>query len=305
MPLACLGRRCVSSRGECADQESPQRERAGEDVRYDELPGFWSDPVDANVQLFGCRSAAGAVAPRDRNGAKLQPLLSHGERSSGSASMRPRTARGEAVMQLGRAVAHRSRDPAVTSRSLSLSIRSASANRFRRAVTETRARQRRKDYGRHESGRMNYPAGIPAEITPTIASVDLLEKIVGQFADKPAYHNLGHTLALRRWSGCRASCRLLQGCRQGQGRARRIMCRTCCSTVALFGSCRGHDGGDVTPCNRRRAAAQLKTPAPRIVILENFAARCRVLKTRPRGRDHPSRRPAAAETLDRQSLISG
>ena len=43
----------------------------------------------------------------------------------------------------------------------------------------------------------NYPAGIPAEIDPDqFSSVpDLFDRIVAKFADKPAYHNLGHTIS--------------------------------------------------------------------------------------------------------------
>ena len=43
----------------------------------------------------------------------------------------------------------------------------------------------------------NYPQGVPAEIDPdAFQSVpDLFAYIVGRFAAKPAFHNLGHTLS--------------------------------------------------------------------------------------------------------------
>ncbi len=41
----------------------------------------------------------------------------------------------------------------------------------------------------------NYPDGIPVEINADlfISIPDLIEKLAIKFADKPAYHNLGHT----------------------------------------------------------------------------------------------------------------
>ena len=45
----------------------------------------------------------------------------------------------------------------------------------------------------------NHPAGMPAEIdADRFRSVaDMFDKTVARFADRPAYHNLGHTLAMR------------------------------------------------------------------------------------------------------------
>lgn len=43
----------------------------------------------------------------------------------------------------------------------------------------------------------NYPAGVPPEIdADSFSSIpELFDKTVLKFADKPAYHNLGHTLS--------------------------------------------------------------------------------------------------------------
>lgn len=42
----------------------------------------------------------------------------------------------------------------------------------------------------------NYPPGMPAEIDPDIfASLsDMLKRLAVEFADRPACHNLGHTI---------------------------------------------------------------------------------------------------------------
>ena len=43
----------------------------------------------------------------------------------------------------------------------------------------------------------NYPVGMPAEIDADLFTSipDLLEQIAARFADKPAFHNLGHTIS--------------------------------------------------------------------------------------------------------------
>src|SRR3990167_8323337 len=43
----------------------------------------------------------------------------------------------------------------------------------------------------------NYPAGMPADINPDLFTSipDLLEKTATRFADRPAFHNLGHTIS--------------------------------------------------------------------------------------------------------------
>jgi 3-phenylpropionate/trans-cinnamate dioxygenase ferredoxin reductase subunit len=55
MPLACLGRRVRLESWANAQSQAivAAKSALGEDVRYDELPWFWSDQYDANVQLLG------------------------------------------------------------------------------------------------------------------------------------------------------------------------------------------------------------------------------------------------------------
>ena len=125
----------------------------------------------------------------------------------------------------------------------------------------------------------NYPAGIPAEIDPDqYRSVpDLLEKTVARFADRPAFHNLGHDLTyaeLDRLS--RAFATFLQGL-PGMGKGERvaIMAPNLLQyPVALFGILRaGMIVVNVNPLyTPRELEHQLKDSGARaIVILENFA----------------------------------
>jgi len=125
----------------------------------------------------------------------------------------------------------------------------------------------------------NYPAGIPAEIDPDqYRSVpDLLEKTVARFADRPAFHNLGHDLTyaeLDRLS--RAFAAFLQGL-PGMGKGERvaIMAPNLLQyPVALFGILRaGMIVVNVNPLyTPRELEHQLKDSGARaIVILENFA----------------------------------
>lgn len=55
MPLACLGRRVrLESWANAQNQAIAAAKSAlGQDVRYDELPWFWSDQYDANLQILG------------------------------------------------------------------------------------------------------------------------------------------------------------------------------------------------------------------------------------------------------------
>ncbi|HET9042592.1 MAG TPA: AMP-binding protein, partial [Burkholderiales bacterium] len=136
----------------------------------------------------------------------------------------------------------------------------------------------------------NYPAGIPAEIdADQFASVpDLLEKIVAKFADKPAYHNLGHTLsftALERLS--REFAAFLQGL-PGMAKGERVAIMSpnlLQYPVALFGILRaGMTVVNVNPLySPRELQHQLKDSGARaIVILENFASTLQqVLKNAP------------------------
>jgi long-chain acyl-CoA synthetase len=136
----------------------------------------------------------------------------------------------------------------------------------------------------------NYPAGVPAEIDPNLFSSipDLLEKLAIKFADKPAYHNLGHTLsyaALDRLS--RDFAAFLQGLRgMAKGERVAIMSPNLLQyPVALFGILRaGMTVVNVNPLySPRELEHQLKDSGARaIVILENFASTLQqVLKKTP------------------------
>lgn len=59
LPLACLGRRLrLESWANAQNQAIVAAKRAlGQDVRYDELPWFWSDQYDANIQILGVPTA--------------------------------------------------------------------------------------------------------------------------------------------------------------------------------------------------------------------------------------------------------
>jgi long-chain acyl-CoA synthetase len=125
----------------------------------------------------------------------------------------------------------------------------------------------------------NYPAGIPAEIdAEAFSSIpDLLEKIVIKFADRPAYHNLGHTMtyaALERLS--RDFAAFLQGL-PGMAKGDRVAVMSpnlLQYPVALFGILRaGMTVVNVNPLySPRELEHQLKDSGARaIVILENFA----------------------------------
>jgi long-chain acyl-CoA synthetase len=136
----------------------------------------------------------------------------------------------------------------------------------------------------------HYPAGIPAEIDPgRFSSIpDLLEKIVIQFADKPAYHNLGYTMryaALERLS--RDFAAFLQGL-PGMAKGERVAIMSpnlLQYPVALFGILRaGMTVVNVNPMySPRELEHQLKDSGARaIVILENFANTLQqVLKNTP------------------------
>jgi long-chain acyl-CoA synthetase len=125
----------------------------------------------------------------------------------------------------------------------------------------------------------NYPAGIPAEIdAEAFSSIpDLLEKIVIKFADRPAYHNLGHTMsyaALERLS--RDFAAFLQGLPDmAKGERVAVMSPNLLQyPVALFGILRaGMTVVNVNPLySPRELEHQLKDSGARaIVVLENFA----------------------------------
>ncbi len=125
----------------------------------------------------------------------------------------------------------------------------------------------------------SYPAGMPAEIDPDqFASVaDLLEKLFGKYAGKPAFHNLGCTLSyadLDRLSrDFAAFLQALPG--MGKGDRVAIMSPNLLQyPVALFGVLRaGMVVVNVNPLyTPRELEHQLKdSGAKAIVVLENFA----------------------------------
>ena len=126
----------------------------------------------------------------------------------------------------------------------------------------------------------NYPAGMPTEIDADLfTSVpDLLEKIAVRFADRPAFHNLGHTISyaeLERLSHHFAAfLQQLPGMTKGERVA--IMAPNLLQyPVALFGILRaGMVVVNVNPLyTPRELEHQLRdSGAKAIVILENFAS---------------------------------
>ena len=125
----------------------------------------------------------------------------------------------------------------------------------------------------------NYPAGMPAEIDPDRFNslAELFEHVVGKFADRPAYHNLGCTLSyaeLARQS--RDFAAYLQGL-PGMAKGERVAIMSpnlLQYPVALFGILRaGMTVVNVNPLyTPRELEHQLKdSGAKAIVILENFA----------------------------------
>ncbi|HSQ82557.1 MAG TPA: AMP-binding protein [Casimicrobiaceae bacterium] len=125
----------------------------------------------------------------------------------------------------------------------------------------------------------NYPPGIPAEIDPDrFSSIpDLLAKTVARFPDRPAFHNLGHTLsftALDRLS--RDFAAFLQGL-PGMEKGERVAIMSpnlLQYPVALFGILRaGMTVVNVNPLyTPRELEHQLNdSGAKAIVIVENFA----------------------------------
>ena len=125
----------------------------------------------------------------------------------------------------------------------------------------------------------SYPAGIPAEIDPDqYRSVpDLLDRIVREFAGRPAFHNLGHTISYatleRRSRDFAAFLQGLPGMAKGERVA--IMAPNLLQyPVALFGILRaGMTVVNVNPMyTPRELEHQLRdSGAKAIVILENFA----------------------------------
>ncbi len=136
----------------------------------------------------------------------------------------------------------------------------------------------------------NYPAGIPAEIDPDVfeSLPDLFEKTVITFADRPAFHNFGHTLTyaeVERLS--RNFAAYLQGL-PGMSKGDRVAIMSpnlLQYPVALFGILRaGMIVVNVNPLyTPRELEHQLRdSGAQAIVVVENFASVLQqVLKTTP------------------------
>ncbi len=126
----------------------------------------------------------------------------------------------------------------------------------------------------------NYPVGIPEDIdADEFGSIpDLLEKIGVKFADKPAFHNLGHTMSYAELDGLSrdfaAFLQQLPGMSKGERVA--IMAPNLLQyPVALFGILRaGMIVVNVNPLyTPRELEHQLKdSGAKAIVIVENFAS---------------------------------
>jgi 3-phenylpropionate/trans-cinnamate dioxygenase ferredoxin reductase subunit len=119
MPLACLGRRLrLESWANAQNQAIVAAKSAlGQDVRYDELPWFWSDQFDANVQLLGLPARwPEPVARGDAQGASFSLFYVEGERLVAVVSVNaPRDLRAaKRLMQSGKPVrAADLADPAV------------------------------------------------------------------------------------------------------------------------------------------------------------------------------------------------
>ncbi len=119
MPLARLGRRVrLESWANAQNQAIVVAKSAlGQDVRYDELPWFWSDQFDANVQLLGLPERwPEPIVRGDRTGASFSLFYLDGDRIVAVVSINaPRDLRAaKRVMEAGRAVrAADLADPAV------------------------------------------------------------------------------------------------------------------------------------------------------------------------------------------------
>jgi len=125
----------------------------------------------------------------------------------------------------------------------------------------------------------SYPPGVPADIDPSEfkSLVDVFDRSVQQFADRPAFHSMGRTISyaeLERLS--RAFGAWLQSRGLAKGARVAIMLPNCLQyPVAMFGTLRaGCTVVNVNPLyTPRELEHQLRdSGAEAIVILENFAA---------------------------------
>jgi len=125
----------------------------------------------------------------------------------------------------------------------------------------------------------SYPPGVPADIDPSEfkSLVDVFDRSVQEFADRPAFHSMGRTISyaeLERLS--RAFGAWLQSRGLAKGARVAIMLPNCLQyPVAMFGTLRaGCTVVNVNPLyTPRELEHQLRdSGAEAIVILENFAA---------------------------------
>ena len=125
----------------------------------------------------------------------------------------------------------------------------------------------------------SYPVGMPAEIgAPLFSSLpELIEDTVRKFADKPAFHNLGHTISFstldRLSRDFAAYLQSLPGMAQGE-RVAIMLPNLLQYPVVLFGILRaGLTVVNVNPLyTARELEAQMKdSGAKAIIVLENFA----------------------------------
>ena len=125
----------------------------------------------------------------------------------------------------------------------------------------------------------SYPPGVPADINPGEykSLVELFEKSVRQYADRPAFHSMGKGITFRQLDEMsRAFGAWLQSKGLGKGARVAIMMPNCLQyPVAMFGTLRaGCVVVNVNPLyTARELEHQLKdSGAEAIVILENFAS---------------------------------
>src|SRR3954468_20867354 len=125
----------------------------------------------------------------------------------------------------------------------------------------------------------SYPPGVPADINPGEyrSLVELFEKNVREYADRPAFNNMGKTISFGRLDELsRDFGAWLQAKGLGKGARVAIMMPNCLQyPIAMFGTLRaGCVVVNVNPLyTARELEHQLKdSGAEAIVILENFAS---------------------------------
>lgn len=133
----------------------------------------------------------------------------------------------------------------------------------------------------------SYPPGVPAEIEPREygSLVELFEKSIREFGDRPAFTNMGKTIRFAELDRCaRDFGAWLQAKSLGKGARVAIMMPNCLQyPIAMFGTLRA--GGVVVNVNPLYTARELEhqlndSGAETIVILENFAAVLQQVRSR-------------------------